>query len=656
MSLAKDAIRAYRSQDFETALRLFTKAGELYGSHLFRANVEMCRRALAGPKSGTTAGSESDLIHIIGVAPSEALHVSDPVPVTPPSTPMATEYAANSLAQYKGMKQLSVDVRKENLPLVSFAMTSHNAVATVENAVMSLVNQSYPNVEVIVCDDKSTDGTWELLVQLASRMPKVLRVLRLDCNSGTYLAKNAAISIARGEIIMFQDSDDYSHPDRVKIQVAPLLKDQGLIATRTKYCRFNPETGHIVPVGNMLSKYGLITLAVRREAFSQIGFFDAVRKAGDDEWFQRLQHLYGKNRIGQLDVTLYLAELRSGSLVADMLTFNSDGSVEQSSSKERKEYVQQFRSRFDDSKKRRDWYQRNFPATPLRPVAKYPPSIAATHSPRDRVYASVCSIPKRVEQLACVVERLLPQVDHLFVHLDKYEIVPEFLKSNEKITVSHSRDYQIDYRDNAKFVPFGKLKHEGEFYYLTCDDDLVYPFDYVRSMMANLDRYRNKAVVGVHGVVYEEPAERYFRRRFVYHFKDALKQARLVNNLGTGTVAFHSSIFATLNPDDWKNGGMVDIFFSNECLARNIPMVCISRHADWLVENEMPEDNSTLFGEFKDKERLIVSELKKGAPWGYKSILRVLNAQQNEVKEALMPSLPVFAEKICVSDFFSRLR
>jgi glycosyltransferase involved in cell wall biosynthesis len=652
MSIAKEAISAYKNKKYEAALQLFSKAGELYGLHLFSANIELCRRHLSGAKVPTMPSVAPTVpIATVAIAPQHA-----PGPNEAVSTPLATDFAIQSLSQYRGLKTLPHGSPVSDLPLVTFAMTSHNAVNTVENAVMSLINQSYPNVEVVVCDDRSTDGTWELLVQLASRMPKALRVLRLNCNSGTYLAKNAAISIARGSIIMFQDSDDYSHPDRVTVQIAPLLHNKDLIATRTKYCRFNPETGRIVPVANTLSKYGLITLAVRREAFDQIGFFDAVRKAGDDEWFQRMQHLYGKNRIGQLDVSLYLAELRSGSLVADMLTFNADGSVEQTSSKQRKDYVKQFKSRFDDAKKRRDWYKQNFPASPLRPVAKYPESITAIVAPTERVYASVCSIPKRVNQLECVVSRLLPQVDHLYVYLDKYEETPAFLLNVKKITVSHSRDFRQDHRDNAKFINFNDLKSKGSFYYFTCDDDLIYPFDYVRALVRDLVAYDNKVIVGLHGVVYEESMEKYFRRRFVYHFKDEMSQPRLVNNLGTGTVAFHSSIFDSLDPAKWKNGGMVDIFFANEALDKNVPLLCLARHSGWLTENEMPEDNSTLFGEFKDKERLIVDELKRGAPWGYKAILRILEKQQEDARKALTPALPLFADLVKVSEIFPRLR
>ncbi|MDQ2138289.1 glycosyltransferase family A protein [Alcaligenaceae bacterium B3P038] len=647
MSIAKSAISAYKEKNYKKALELFRQAAQAYGPNVFSANIRMCEKKL-NMSVPEVMPSQEKAEQLIVTPKDSSVHVT--------VTPLATDYALQSLQSYRGAKSLDKNLLDDDLPLVSYVMTSHNAELTIENAIMSLVNQSYPKVEVVVCDDRSSDGTWEKLTRLAERLPKALRILRMECNGGTYLAKNAAISVAKGTIIMFQDSDDYSHPDRTTVQVEPLLRDANLIATRTKYCRFNPDSGRIVPVANTLAKYGLITLAVRSDAFASIGFFDAVRKAGDDEWFQRLQHLYGKNRVAQLDVALYLAELRSGSLIADMLTFNADGSVEQSSSKERKDYVKIFRSRFDDSKKRRDWYKQNFPATPLRPVDIYSASIASIASPEWPVYAALCSIPKRIYQLKCVVDRLLPQVDHLYVYLDKYDSTPGFLDNNKKITVYHSKNFTTDHRDNAKFIPFNELKKKGEFYYFTCDDDLIYPFDYVRALVQKLTYYENRVIVGLHGVVCEEKAEKYFKRRFIYHFKDQIDTPRLVNNLGTGTVAFHSSTFESIFPERWNTGGMVDIYFSNEALRRNVPMLCVGRHAGWLTENEMPTDNATLFGEFKDKEKLIVAELKQGEPWGYQSILRTLAKQDISVKESLQKLLPLFADKISVAEIFPRLR
>lgn len=571
--------------------------------------------------------------------------------------PFAEDYAQATLDQYKGPKTLPRSIDMASLPLVSFVMTSHNAEATIDKAVISLLNQTYPKIEIIVCDDKSSDRTWEKLRALRIRSPNALKIFRVNHNGGTYLAKNIAVSESSGEIVLFQDSDDYSHPDRALVQVLPLLNDKTLRATRTKYLRFSPETKRAIPIADMVSKYGLITLAVRRNIFDQIGYFDAVRKAGDDEWFQRFQHLYGKDSFLSIDVSLYLAELRENSLVSDMMSVNADGAVNQSSSKVRKQYVQQFKARFEEYNSP-NWYKDAFPIYPKNPNQIYPQSVAALSPITEKVFASACCIPSRTDSFKEVVSRILPQVDGLYVFLDKFDEIPEFLKTSPKIHVTLSKNVKGDPRDNAKFFAFNKLKKEHEsFYYVTCDDDIIYPHDYVRTLISQARAFENQVIIGLHGVMYEESPTKYFKRRFIYHFRETpLFDRQLVNNLGTGTVAFHSNCFDTIDVSKWHVGGMVDIFFSKECRRRKIPMVCIDRHENWMTDTEESLGTPNLFTEFREKEEIILKELKSMQPWGYHAIEDVVQAQVGPLRDMLLDLLPKFSKQQKVSTFFPRYR
>lgn len=593
--------------------------------------------------------AKDDLDHPISVNESE-IYIKNP-----DKENNINEYINKSLKDYTGIKNAPNSI---SLPKVSYIMTSYNAEETIENSIQSLLMQSYPNIEIVICDDNSSDKTWSKLKNIQSNSKNSVKIIRTNVNGGTYLAKNIAIEHATGEFILFQDADDYSHPNRTIVQVYPLIEDKSLIATRTKYARFNPKTMNVIPVGNNLSKYGLITLAVRKEIFKEIGYFDSVRKAGDDEWFQRLRHLYGRSKIKQLDVALYLAELRENSLVADMISFNPDGSVEQSSSEDRKSYVKIFQNNYSDKSKKRQWYKNVYTPYRLRPIRNYPESITSLNPPKDKVIASACCIPERVESFKIVIQRVLPQIDHLYVYLDKFDKVPGFLKNN-KITTFLSKDYLKDHRDNAKFLAFNQLKKElGSFYYFTIDDDILYPYDYVRSMLNRLKAYDNKLVVGVHGVMYEEYPKKYFKRRFIYHFQETeLNTPKLVNNLGTGTVAFHSSLFNKLDPYSWPMGGMVDIYFSKECRKNNVLLLCVDRHKEWLSETIESHGSPNLCNEyrFNEKEKKIVSELKSMSPWGYKSILKV-SENHKYVNMELINLLPKFSDEIGVARFLHRYR
>ncbi|MBV7265561.1 glycosyltransferase family 2 protein [Erythrobacter ani] len=568
------------------------------------------------------------------------------------------DFCKKEWARYRRRKEVLNLLTRPDLPKVTVVMTSHNAEDTVEAAVQSMLMQSYPNLEVVICDDASTDRTWSVLQALEVQTGSAVRAIRLARNSGTYLAKNIAIKEAKGDFILFQDSDDYSHAHRVACQIEPLIDDETLIATRTKYARFNPDNFSVIAREGDFAKLGLITLCVRRRVFDEIGFFDAVRKAGDDEWFRRLRHLCGSHSVQDLPVSLYNAELRPNSLIADMVTVRADGSIGQSSSKSRRAYVSIFSKRLEENGSKPDWYRSNFPPVPNKAQQAYPPEIAAITPSRAPVIGAVCSIPSRIGAFEKVIERLLPQVDELHVYLDKYARIPDFL-SSKKVEIYRSENYDIDFRDNAKFLMFDQCKKrfpEG-FYYFTFDDDIVYPHDYVRHLIAGIDEFDRSAVVGVHGVLLVENPQKYSRQRVVFHFSaDDLANPVLVNNLGTGTVGFWSGAFDKIAPEAWGAGGMVDIEFSVLARQMGVPMVCIQRHAGWLASGELAEDDVPLFRENKKKEGVIRDKLAAAKPWGYEGIEKSLQKLNNSTAEKLEKLLPRFRDELYVSRFFQRMR
>ena len=589
-------------------------------------------------------------------APADTPKSPSAQPVQAP--PDIRDFAEDQWRHYSRREAVLSMLARPGLPLVSVVMTAHNAEDTIEAAIESVLMQDYPNLEVVVCDDASTDRTWSILQAMSVRTGGSVRALRLARNSGTYLAKNVAITSTKGEFILFQDSDDYSHPMRVACSVEPLLDDASLIGSRTSYARFNPGTWQVIPREGHIAKLGLITLCVRRRAFKEIGYFDAVRKAGDDEWFRRLRHLYGSKSVRDLPVSLYNAELRPNSLIADMVTHNPDGTIAQSSSPSRRHYVDIFRKWHENNGLRRSYYQEGFPPFPVRALGQYPTDVSAIPSDVPLVIGAVCSIPGRAEVFHAVVQRILPQLDQLHVYLDKYESTPEFLNS-DKITVYHSKDYQVDLRDNGKFLGFNRLKkaHPKGFYYFTFDDDIEYPHDYVRHLLCSIDDFDGKAVVGVHGVVNFESPANYSAERFIYHFAlCALDQPKLVNNLGTGTVAFWSGALESIDPFAWGRGGAVDIDFAILAKRQGVPMLCVQRHQGWLSAHELPSTDVPLFQENKAREEQLTKKLRETQPWGYQAICATLGQLEPSARAPFEPLLPKFPASLRVAQFAHRLR
>lgn len=105
------------------------------------------------------------------------------------------------------------------MPFVSIIMPAYNAEKTVKNSVLSALNQTYRDFELIIIDDGSKDNTPHILKELAQTDPRI-RVLRNDPNIGVSKSRNRGINEASGEWIAFLDSDDLWREDKLERQLA----------------------------------------------------------------------------------------------------------------------------------------------------------------------------------------------------------------------------------------------------------------------------------------------------------------------------------------------------------------------------------------------------------------------------------------------------
>lgn len=103
--------------------------------------------------------------------------------------------------------------------IVSATMPTYNRAGTLAASIDSVMGQTFPDWELIVVDDGSTDDTATVLRGVVD--PRI-RVIRLPHNRGRGFARNVAVRHARGRYIAICDSDDRSTPDRFATQVAVL--------------------------------------------------------------------------------------------------------------------------------------------------------------------------------------------------------------------------------------------------------------------------------------------------------------------------------------------------------------------------------------------------------------------------------------------------
>ena len=175
-------------------------------------------------------------------------------------------------------------------PMVSVVIPTYNRAATLPAAIESALAQSYGSVEVVVVDDGSTDDTPAVLERFAGRIAAV----RQD-NRGASGARNTGVRAARGEILVFLDSDDLLRPNAVARHLAVLSdagsaipcsmgdlemqRADGTVESMFSVRRLRPKAGRGLwtNVHDVLTTRFLFTnqtLAVRRDAFDAVGGYD----------------------------------------------------------------------------------------------------------------------------------------------------------------------------------------------------------------------------------------------------------------------------------------------------------------------------------------------------------------------------------------------
>jgi hypothetical protein len=198
-------------------------------------------------------------------------------------------------------------------------------------------------------------------------------------------------------------------------------------------------------------------------------------------------------------------------------------------------------------------------------------------NPLQRV-ATIATMPSRAETFRMVVERILPQVDQLFVFLDSFDHVPEFLSNNDKIQIARSQDVG-DLHAAGRFLVLQSLKSPSVV--IVVDDDIEYPRNYVSRLVACLVAHSGAAVVGVHGGQFLPPYQSYITDALRHHFASALKRDMQVDELGCGTCAFLSEAL-DFDVRAWPYYDANDLQIAMEAKKRGLPLVCIKRRRSWL--------------------------------------------------------------------------
>ncbi|HEY4440331.1 MAG TPA: glycosyltransferase family 2 protein [Candidatus Elarobacter sp.] len=141
----------------------------------------------------------------------------------------------------------------ERFPLISILIPNYNYVWYVATAVDSALAQTYPNIEVVVSDNCSTDGAWELLNEKYGADPRV-RLYQNERNVGMAANFDRLLGYARGTYLMCLSSDDFLFPDHLTLLEAQLAKDPAIdVAWCTAY--FADDDGRVFSMRQLAGQF-----------------------------------------------------------------------------------------------------------------------------------------------------------------------------------------------------------------------------------------------------------------------------------------------------------------------------------------------------------------------------------------------------------------
>mgnify|MGYP001792620145 CR=1 FL=1 len=112
-----------------------------------------------------------------------------------------------------------------NNPLVSIIIPCYNSEKWIATTIQSALEQSYPNIEVIVIDDGSTDNSLNIIKSFEGKI-----IWKTGSNKGGCSARNIGLRLAKGEYIQFLDADDLLHSNKIQAQMDILCEDQKSVA------------------------------------------------------------------------------------------------------------------------------------------------------------------------------------------------------------------------------------------------------------------------------------------------------------------------------------------------------------------------------------------------------------------------------------------
>ena len=208
-----------------------------------------------------------------------------------------------------GIRNYAID---KSYPRIAIVTPSYNQARYLEKTILSVLNQGYPNLEYIIIDGGSTDGSIEII----KKYEKYIAYWVSERDKGQSDALNKGFKLATGEIIGWQNSDDVYLPGAFEVAAKNLTRSPSALIFGNVY--LIDATDSIIrdiryvpfSLNSLLYEgWNITNQAVfwKKELFSRFGYLDSLLQYGMDyDWFVRL----GKEKVAMQFLRMYLGCFR----------------------------------------------------------------------------------------------------------------------------------------------------------------------------------------------------------------------------------------------------------------------------------------------------------------------------------------------------------
>jgi glycosyltransferase involved in cell wall biosynthesis len=168
--------------------------------------------------------------------------------------------------------------------LVSIIITTYNSESYIEKAIRSALEQNYKNIEIIICDDGSTDSTESIVNKIINQTKSSIKFYKLEHFGSPAMTRNKGLTEAKGEYIAFLDGDDVMMKNRIKKEAEFLEKNLAvdILCTNAKIFESNlnqtklyleDSTDHKISFKDLAENNTIIhsTVMLRKNAVEKIG-------------------------------------------------------------------------------------------------------------------------------------------------------------------------------------------------------------------------------------------------------------------------------------------------------------------------------------------------------------------------------------------------